>query len=120
MSANQPRSYERRRELIREWLKTGKTGTASQIAAELSIDRTACYDSLRKLGLLGEAVRLRRVEVIGPTGRRWPDADLWGAAESSTDNLPDTVHASEQPSSIVGKALAARHPLQTIFWGAST
>lgn len=111
-----PRSYERRRELIREWLATGKTGTATQIAAELSINRTACYDSLRRLEAIGGAKRLRRVEVISPTGRRWPDADLWGTAESSTDNLPDTVHASEQPSSIVGKALAARHPLQTIFW----
>lgn len=111
------RSYTKRRAVILDWLKAGGIGTATQVAAAVEMHREHVYSALRNLEATGDAKRLGKVKVISLDGRRVPDADLWGSANARPAKLPAEVHHMRSLT-LVEKALASRHPLQTLWNGA--
>lgn len=102
----------RRIDTVQQYIKGGGTGTVLEIAHALEIPAESTRAALNKLADMGKAAkigeRVRTYRVQGGITREAVEA-VWGAPGRADRTWP-------APTSIVGRALAARPILQQVWW----
>jgi hypothetical protein len=101
----------RRIDTVQQYIKGGGTGTVLEIAHALEIPAESTRAALNKLADMGKAAkigeRVRTYRVQGGITRDAVEA-VWGAPGRADRTWP-------APTSIVGRALAARPILQQVW-----
>lgn len=100
---------------IFDYLKTGKIGTAREIALALGLSRGQSWNALNRLRQAGVACV---VQTVASMESSWSPTDIWGLAAGHSPETCERISSISRPPAlgIVERAIAARTDLE-LAWG---